>query len=91
MLSGRVFGTIPSELGNLVSLAHLSFENNLGLEGTVPTELARLTNLRGLSLSSTSLSGTMPEGVCALRSSLLVELTAPCTRGIECSCCSSCT
>ena len=52
-------GTIPPELGSLVSLESLDFGYNL-LSGPIPPELGSLANLRGLNLRANRLTGPIP-------------------------------
>jgi hypothetical protein len=51
--------TIPTEIGQLVSLDVLSIFFNM-FTGTVPTELGQLTFLRTLVLENNALSGSLP-------------------------------
>ena len=57
--SKSLTGTIPSELGNLSSLASLILRNNQ-LTGSIPSELGDLSTLTHLYLSSNRLTGTIP-------------------------------
>ena len=64
-------GTIPPELGSLVSLESLDFGYNL-LSGPIPSELGSLANLRGLNLRANRLSGTIPPELRDLASLVLL-------------------
>ena len=55
----RFIGTLPSELGKLVSLKTIDFSQNL-IEGTIPPEIAALPHLEKLSLKQNLLSGYVP-------------------------------
>jgi Leucine-rich repeat (LRR) protein len=52
-------GSMPSELGNILSLTSLSLEYN-HLRGSIPTEIGLLTSVTSLSLYSNKLSGPIP-------------------------------
>ena len=52
-------GSIPAELGNLVSLEELSLPGNK-LTGSIPPELGKLVNLRRLTLTTNKLTGSIP-------------------------------
>jgi len=53
--------TIPTQLGRLTMLTHLSFSSASSLTGTIPTQLAQLTALKHLSISgATALIGPIP-------------------------------
>jgi len=60
-------GPIPTEVGRLTRLTHLTITQ--GLTGTLPTGLAQLTGLTFLNLSASDLNGTIPTDL-----SLLTEL-----------------
>lgn len=55
-------GPIPSEIGNLTHLSHLSISFNQ-LSGSIPPELGNLKSLRYLELCSNRLSGSIPPEV----------------------------
>ncbi|KAK3255466.1 hypothetical protein CYMTET_35351, partial [Cymbomonas tetramitiformis] len=59
IISDPLFGTLPSELGELTALTELDLYQNY-LSGTLPTELGRLTNLQLMALDSNQLTGTLP-------------------------------
>ena len=50
-----IAGTIPAEIGNILSLENLAFRNEL-LTGAVPDELKNLTNLNTLYLNNNTLN-----------------------------------
>jgi len=57
---GNLEGSIPSEIGSLVNLTHLSVAGN-DLEGEIPFEICSLTNLELFDISRNRLSGAMPD------------------------------
>ncbi|XP_027091698.1 uncharacterized protein [Coffea arabica] len=67
-----LYGTIPSNIGNLSRLVLLNLESN-NFSGVIPIQISHLTNLRYLSLSNNSLHGSIPKEVTFLKS--LVELS----------------
>jgi hypothetical protein len=54
----QITGTLPSQLGQLVSLKSLDL--NFNLTGTIPAELGQLVSLESLDLSGNQLTGTIP-------------------------------
>ena len=58
----QLSGTIPAELGNLVSLRQLELHNNQ-LTGSIPPELANLQDLRRLFLTNNQLTGCIPDAL----------------------------
>ena len=52
-------GTIPTQIGELTSLASLSLTNGT-LTGTIPTQLGNLPGLRRVWLYGNDLQGTIP-------------------------------
>ena len=60
-LTGKnhLFGTIPSEVGDLINLNVFEIDNN-ALTGTIPTELGNLIKLVELDLDDNELIGTIP-------------------------------
>lgn len=60
-------GSLPTELGLLSNLRTLDLSNNPDLTGMVPSELGRLDNLFTLSLHGTTLTGSVPDEICALK------------------------
>ncbi len=59
IVSERLDGSIPEDLGRLVGLTHLDLSRN-ELTGAIPGELRLLTNLEVLRLSGNSLTGCIP-------------------------------
>ncbi|KAM7491932.1 hypothetical protein LguiA_034853 [Lonicera macranthoides] len=66
-----IYGTLPSAIGNLVSLSSLSFEFNQ-LTGTIPSSIGNLQQLQRLALEVNEFSGKIPVSMGNL--SLLNEL-----------------
>ena len=56
-------GSIPSEIGNLNDLKHLSLGYNQ-LTGSIPPEIGYLTSLNFLYLHNNQLSGIIPDEIC---------------------------
>ncbi|MCB0165319.1 MAG: leucine-rich repeat domain-containing protein [Anaerolineae bacterium] len=57
--SKELYGSIPSELGDLIHLQSLVLSHNL-LNGSIPSELGKLTNLQTLALNNNRLNGSIP-------------------------------
>eukprot|EP00586_Coscinodiscus_wailesii_P011186 CAMPEP_0172498048 /NCGR_PEP_ID=MMETSP1066-20121228/108768_1 /TAXON_ID=671091 /ORGANISM="Coscinodiscus wailesii, Strain CCMP2513" /LENGTH=571 /DNA_ID=CAMNT_0013271157 /DNA_START=164 /DNA_END=1879 /DNA_ORIENTATION=+ len=68
--NSRFVGTLPSELGELVSLKTLNLSQNL-IEGTIPPAIAALPHLEKFNLNQNMLSGYLP----LFNSPVLLELT----------------
>ena len=58
--SNNLIGPIPSALGNLSRLEHLSLRSN-ALRGEIPPELGNLSSLRFLHLGENALGGPIPK------------------------------
>ncbi|KAG6639443.1 probable LRR receptor-like serine/threonine-protein kinase At1g07650 isoform X2 [Carya illinoinensis] len=61
----KLSGRIPSYLGKITTLRHLSIENNQ-FSGTVPPELGKLVNLEKLILNANFLTGELPVNLTCL-------------------------
>ncbi|KAI9083703.1 hypothetical protein K1719_034292 [Acacia pycnantha] len=59
-------GNIPSDIGNLSNLVHLSFANN-ALNGSIPTTISNLKDLQFLSLVGNELDGLIVDELCDIR------------------------
>uniref|UniRef100_A0A1J3DZW7 non-specific serine/threonine protein kinase n=1 Tax=Noccaea caerulescens TaxID=107243 RepID=A0A1J3DZW7_NOCCA len=57
-----ISGSIPREIGNLISLQSLILEENR-LGGTLPTSLGKLSNLGVISVFSNRMSGEIPSAI----------------------------
>jgi len=67
----QVRGSIPVDIGNLISLDTLMLETNQ-LTGVIPTSIGKLKNLHGLTLVENKISGNIPSSLGNVTS--LVEL-----------------
>ncbi|KAM7528647.1 hypothetical protein LguiB_032057 [Lonicera macranthoides] len=57
-----IIGSIPNEIGNLVSLDIVALNENL-LEGTIPESIGKLSKLQGLYLYNNNISGEIPSSI----------------------------
>ncbi|CAK9173462.1 unnamed protein product [Ilex paraguariensis] len=57
-----ISGTIPPEIGNLVSLSYLTIDTNL-LTGTIPDSIGKLTKMQELYLFTNNISGEIPSSI----------------------------
>ena len=84
---------IPSELGGIISLERLVLNDN-ALTGTVPSALGSFFSLSLLAVQGNHLTGSIPHEVCELRDTTTIDklevLTADCTQGVTCLCCTEC-
>ncbi|KAK8470021.1 hypothetical protein PHAVU_004G037600 [Phaseolus vulgaris] len=68
-------GSIPVDLGNMVSLASLNLSRNQ-LEGQIPTSLGQIKNLKFLSLAGNKLNGSIPTSLGQLYSLEILDLSS---------------
>jgi Leucine-rich repeat (LRR) protein len=87
-------GSLPAELGNLKSLGELeneclSRDNCLAVYLTSKRSSTLLPAT--LDVFNTSITGSIPEAVCALKTEDKLEvLSATCSGGLNCQCCTKC-
>ena len=58
----KIFGNVPEEIGNLISLTVFGAQNNF-LTGFIPASVGKLQNLGKLKLSRNRLSGLLPSSL----------------------------
>ncbi|KAG5084923.1 hypothetical protein JHK82_052320 [Glycine max] len=68
-------GTIPLDVGNLVSLVFLNLSRNQ-LQGQIPTNLGQMKNLKFLSLAGNKLNGSIPISLGQLYSLEVLDLSS---------------
>ncbi len=87
-------GTIPSEIGNLVSMQQLALYQNKST-GTIRTRIGSMSVLAIRYMEGNMLLGAMPEEVCVVKNNamLLQILGADCqvdSTDVDCACCTCC-
>ncbi len=73
MSSNNLSGTLPTEIGNLTSLLHLTLSSNQ-LTGAIPAEIGSLTRLFTLELYSNQLTGSIPPDIWNLDNLTILSL-----------------
>ena len=73
--SNGLTGTIPPEIGKMLSLETLNLESN-GLTGTIPPEIGEMLSLETLHLASNGLTGTIPPEIGEMLSLETLHLAA---------------
>ncbi|KAL9323528.1 hypothetical protein ACSQ67_008385 [Phaseolus vulgaris] len=71
----QLAGTIPVDLGNVVSLVSLNLSRNQ-LQGQIPTSLGQMKNLKFLSLAGNKLNGSIPTSLGQLYSLEVFDLSS---------------
>ncbi|XP_076960531.1 receptor kinase-like protein Xa21 [Bidens hawaiensis] len=71
LLGNRLYGNLPSSIGNLVGLTRLSLGNNR-FTGKIPSTIGMLQKLNGMGLFGNQFTGPIPDTIGNL--SLLIEL-----------------
>ena len=83
--SDSLTGSIPSQIGQLVSLTYLELVYNNALTGSIPSEIGLLTSLRDLRLYNNSLTAgiILSSSMCAGGGSASIDYE----KITVCSCC----
>nr|BAL04590.1 leucine-rich repeat receptor-like kinase [Lotus japonicus] len=71
----QITGTIPFDLGDMVSLVALNLSRN-HLQGQIPTSLGQLNDLKFLSLGNNNFSGSIPTSLDQLHSLEVLDLSS---------------
>ncbi|KAK7365029.1 hypothetical protein VNO80_13784 [Phaseolus coccineus] len=71
----QLAGTIPVDLGNVVSLVSLNLSKNQ-LQGQIPANLGQMKNLKFLSLAGNKLNGSIPTSLGQLYSLKVFDLSS---------------
>jgi hypothetical protein len=79
-------GEIPTEIRLLTDLQELLLSNNSDLSGSIPSALGLLSQLVLLKLGGTSLTGQVPEAVCALMGNGVMEAIEVDCGLVRCNC-----
>ena len=84
--SNNLDGSIPPEIGNLITLRSLSLDGNMRLRGDIPPEIGNLTNLEHLILSThdgggSEISGTLPAELGQLTNLITLQIDFCLIRG----------
>jgi len=64
--NNNLAGTLPGEIGNLLSLEKLDLEDNENISGPIPASITGLSNLDHLDLRNNQLTGNIPEDIGSL-------------------------
>ncbi|KAG5237802.1 LRR receptor serine/threonine-protein kinase [Salix suchowensis] len=75
MARNQMRGSIPVDIGNLISLDSLTLEKNQ-LTGVIPTSIGKLKNLHRLALDENKISGNIPSSLGNVTSLLELYLSA---------------
>lgn len=80
----RLTGKLPTSLEHLVELEILDVSGNRRVTGTIPNELSACQDLVVLDIEGTSLTGSIPAGLCQLEASDQLHVIADCN---DLTCC----
>lgn len=80
----RLTGKLPKNLEHLVELEILDVSGNRRVTGTIPNELSACQDLVVLDIEGTSITGSIPAGLCQLEASEQLHVIADCA---ELTCC----
>merc|ERR1711933_377588 len=87
-------GNMPTFFGNLPKLRSIIISYNQNIRGTIPSDIGNLSNLEVLRTQYTSMTGTMPNEICALPKISIITMTSDNTQNnnndrTKCDCCTN--
>jgi len=81
--ANQLWGSIPSEVSNLVNIQHMALTDNQ-LTGSIPSKVGNLVNIQQMDLYDNNLTGSIPNMFCSMDSSPLIRIDCD---EVKCECC----